>query len=164
MTEKAPKVGGVTHHPGGAHVRPLYGHSIIGKMATVHSYFSFDGNCREAMRFYQECLGGELVIQMVGESPLANNLPEWMKSYVMHSTLTLDGIVIMGSDMANDDGIVHGNNISLLLNCNSEDHLRECYERLSEGGKQTSTIETTFWGSLFGQLVDKFGNHWSLNY
>jgi PhnB protein len=133
-------------------------------MATVHSYFSFDGNCGEAMKFYQECLGGELVIQVVGESPMAKQLPEWMKTYVVHSSLTVDGIVLMGSDMIEDKGLIRGNNISLLLNCNSEDHIRQCYERLSEGGKKTSSLEATFWGSLFGQLVDKFGNHWSLNY
>jgi PhnB protein len=132
-------------------------------MATVHSYFTFDGNCGEAMKFYQECLGGDLVIQSVGESPMADQLPDWMKSYVLHSTLTTGGVVIMGSDMTNG-GLVHGNNISLLLNCSSEEQIRECFERLSEGGKKTSQIEETFWGSLFGQVVDKFGNHWSLNY
>jgi len=132
-------------------------------MTQINAYLNFNGQCREAMTFYQECLGGDLQIQVVGESPMADQLPKWMRSYVVHSTLTTDGITIMGSDMTNG-AIVHGNNISLLLSCNSVDHLKECYERLSKGGRKTSQIEQTFWGSLFGQLIDKFGNHWSLHY
>jgi PhnB protein len=116
------------------------------------------------MAFYQQCLGGELVIETVGDSSRAEKLPGWMKRFVLHSSLTIDGIVIMGSDINGEGRLVHGNNISLFLNCNSEEHIRQCYELLSEGGRKTSTLQMTFWGSLFGQLVDKFGNHWSLNY
>ena len=32
-------------------------------MKSVTTYLHFNGNCREAMSFYQTCLGGELHLQ-----------------------------------------------------------------------------------------------------
>jgi PhnB protein len=40
-------------------------------MTQINSYLTFNGNCQEAMIFYQKCLGGELTFQTVGESPLS---------------------------------------------------------------------------------------------
>ncbi len=34
-------------------------------MTQIHSYLTFSGNCREAMTFYRECLGGILMLQTV---------------------------------------------------------------------------------------------------
>ena len=49
-------------------------------MATsIHSYLTFSGNCREAMTFYQECFGGTLTFQTVGDSPMSGKLPKKMK-------------------------------------------------------------------------------------
>ncbi len=44
-------------------------------MSTINSYLRFNGNCSEAMTFYKDCLGGELTMQKVGESPMAGNMP-----------------------------------------------------------------------------------------
>lgn len=41
----------------------------------LHAYLTFNGNCREAMTFYQDCLGGELCFQPLEESLLAPGLP-----------------------------------------------------------------------------------------
>ena len=42
----------------------------------IHSYLTFNGNCREAMSFYQDCLGGDLVLQTIGDSPLSKKMPK----------------------------------------------------------------------------------------
>ena len=70
----------------------------------------------------------------------------------------------MGSDMVSDKGLVKGNSVSLSLNCSSEEEIKSCYSKLSSGGKADHALENTFWGALFGDLTDKFGNHWLLNY
>jgi len=38
-------------------------------MKAIVAYLNFDGNCREAMKFYQRCLGGELSIMPFSEAP-----------------------------------------------------------------------------------------------
>lgn len=134
-------------------------------MATqINSYLTFNGNCREAMTFYKACLGGELILQTIGESPLSDKMPPHMKDGILHSTLTNGEIIIMASDMANENGIVKGNSVSLMLNCSSEEEIKSYYANLSKNGKADHPLENTFWGAVFGDLTDKFGNHWLLNY
>lgn len=133
-------------------------------MTQINSYLTFNGNCREAMTFYKECLGGELVLQTIGESPMADKMPVKMKESILHSTLTKDNLVLMGSDMCDENGLIKGNSVSLMLNCSSEEEIKACYANLSKGGEATHPLEQTFWGALFGDLTDKFGNHWLLNY
>ena len=133
-------------------------------MAQINSYLTFSGNCREAMTFYKNCLGGELQLQTIGESPMAEEMPEEMKECVLHSALTRGDLVLMASDMVGNKGLIKGNAVSLMLDCASEEEIRECYRKLAEGGEATHPVENTFWGALFGDLTDKFGNHWLLNY
>ena len=133
-------------------------------MAQINSYLTFNGNCREAMSFYKECLGGELFFQTVGESPLSDHMPEQMKDCILHSTLTKDALIIMGSDMVPQNGLIKGNSVSLSINCSEEGEIHSFYHKLSEGGTADHAIEDTFWGALFGDLTDKYGNHWLLNY
>lgn len=133
-------------------------------MSTINSYLTFSGNCREAMTFYKNCLGGELSFQTIGESPLSETMPRKMKKCILHSVLTNKDLVLMGSDMVSERGLLRGNAVSLLLNCSSEKEMRDYYKKLSQGGEQTHPIENTFWNALFGGLTDKYGNNWMLNY
>lgn len=130
----------------------------------LYSYLTFNGNCREAMTFYKACLGGKLTFQTIGESPVSNKMPKKMKDIILHATLIKDNLVLMASDMVYETGLVKGNSVSLSLNCNSEEEIKQCYTKLSEGGTASHPLEIGFWGVLFGDLTDKFGNHWILNY
>jgi PhnB protein len=133
-------------------------------MARINSYLTFGGNCREAMMFYKECFGGELAIQTVGESPLSGQMPKKMKSAILHSTLMNGKLILMGSDMIPDSGLKAGNTVSLSVVCTSEREIKNLYNKLSSGGRADHPLEETFWGALFGDLTDKFGNHWLLHY
>jgi len=133
-------------------------------MTNINPYLRFNGNCREAMTFYKETLGGELTLQPIGESPMSGQLPESMKENILHSTLTKGDLVIMASDMVARDGLTKGNAVAMMLNCSSEEDIKTVYSKLSSGGNATHPLEDTFWGALFGDLTDKFGNHWLLHY
>ena len=130
----------------------------------IRSYLTFNGNCRQAMTFYKECLGGELSLQTVGESPLSKKMPPKMQNAILHGTLTRGDLVLMASDLVSENGLEKGNTVSLMLSCESEKEIRDCYKRLSRSGRQTHPLEITFWGALFGDLTDQFGNHWLLHY
>ncbi|TZF84476.1 VOC family protein [Pedobacter sp. BS3] len=132
-------------------------------MTSVYAYLTFNGNCREAMTFYQQCLGGELHFQTIAESPLAEKMPSQMKKHILHATLTQETLTIMASDMVSDQGLIRGNTISLMLNCSNEDQIKAYYNCLSAGGEATHPLELTFGGALFGDLTDKFGNNWLLH-
>ena len=133
-------------------------------MTRIHSYLTFSGNCREAMTFYRQCLGGELKFQTIGESPLSEKMPPLMRNSILHASLTNKSLVLMASDMVGEQGLVKGNAVSLMLNCSSEAEIRQAYDRLAEGGTRSHPLENTFWGAVSGDLTDKFGNNWLLHY
>ena len=112
------------------------------------------------MVFYQECLGGELFFQTIGESPLGNKLPDNMRRYILNATLINGKLNIVGSDMVPESGLLKGNSVSLLLCCSSAAEASEYFIKLSDDGRATEPLRSTFWGALFGGLVDKFGIHW----
>ncbi len=133
-------------------------------MTQINSYLTFSGNCREAMEFYKACLGGELFFQTIGESPMASKMPQQMKDCILHSTLTKGSLLLMASDMVSEKGHIKGNAVSLCLMCSSEEEIKTSYANLSQKGEATHPLETTFWGATFGDLTDKYGNHWLLHY
>jgi len=133
-------------------------------MKNVISYLTFNGNCREAMEFYKECVGGELSFQTIGESPMSEKMPKKMRNSILHATLTNGNVVIMATDITPQSGLVKGNNISLMLDCSNEVEIETLYKKLLVGGYANHSLEETFWGALFGDVTDKYGNHWLLNF
>ena len=132
-------------------------------MTQLNAYINFAGNTREAMNFYKSCLGGELEIMEFEGSAIEEHMPSEMKHSVLHSMLTNGGIRLMASDMPNPAGITVGNNISLILDCDSTEEIHRFYNNLAEGGTPDHPVQPAFWGGIFGHLVDKYGIAWLLN-
>ena len=83
------------------------------------------------MPFYQSCFGGALFIQTVEESPIAKYLPKELKDYVLQSTLCREGHSMQGSDMVAEEGLFHGNRISLSIESNNIQEIKSLYQKLS---------------------------------
>ena len=132
-------------------------------MTHINAYLNFDGQAREAMSFYQQCLGGELVMQKLAESPMAAQMPSEMGNNILHSSLTNEYLIVMASDMLGRNTVT-GNNVMLCINCSSEEEINKFFANLSAGGKIHDPLQQSFWGATFGKLTDKFGIHWILNY
>ncbi len=133
-------------------------------MATLNPYLSFEGNASEAMKFYQSCLGGELRIMTVGESPMAASMPKEFQASVMHASLETGKIRIMASDTLGKSRLERGNDVSLMLLCESEAELRDIFAKLSAGGAVTTPVRKEFWGALYADFADRFGVKWMLNF
>jgi PhnB protein len=131
----------------------------------IQPYLTFSGNCREAMTFYQEAIGGQLEFQTLGQSPFGTKIPCQFQPYILRASLTKDGLVLIGTDIVPEQGLQKGNAVSLMLNCSTEQELWDVYAKLADEGRATypPTASGTG-GTLFGNLTDKFGNHWLLNY
>jgi len=56
-------------------------------MAQINAYLGFNGFCREAMNYYKDCLGGQLEIKTVAESPMSGQCPEAIHGQILHSSL-----------------------------------------------------------------------------
>jgi len=128
-------------------------------MPQLNPYLLFSGNCREAMTFYKSCLGGELTIQTIGETPMAGQMPPAMQDKIMHSVLAKDGIVLMASDMVGPEGVKNGNAITLAIMGSSKAEIEPVFAKLSAGANVLHPL-TEEWFGTFGDLVDKFGIGW----
>jgi PhnB protein len=128
-------------------------------MAGLNPYLTFNGNCREAMQYYKECLGGELTLMPVGETPIASQLPH-MQHAILHSALKTDDFEIMATDMT-PEKFTAGNDVQLCLVCKNEEELYSLFEKLSAGGKVTQPLHEMFFG-MIGTVMDKFGKRWIL--
>jgi len=133
-------------------------------MATLNPYLSFEGHCREAMEFYASCLGGSLKIMTVGESAISASMPKEMQASVMHARLETGALILMASDVLDGEMLVRGNANNLMLLCESEEEIRALFDKLSKGGKVNAPVKVEFWGAVYGDLTDKFGVRWMLNY
>lgn len=129
------------------------------QMVKLSPYLRFNGNCREAMGFYKECLGGELTIMTMGESPMASQVPPEMKTRVMHSMLKKDNMTFMASDAMGPEKIIKGNNISLSIMGTNMEEIQPYFSKLSSGGTVKHPLGKTFFG-VYGDFTDKFGIDW----
>lgn len=130
-------------------------------MKDANTYLIFDGNCREAMTFYQKCLGAELSLMRFGDGP-GNPSPE-AKDRIMHARLTKGTAVLMASDSLPGMPVHQGDNFFVSIGCDSVQEIEQLFAALSDKGKIKMPLEETFWAARFAMLTDQFGINWMLN-
>ena len=139
-------------------------------MATVNPYLTFLGNCEEAFNFYKSVFGGEFSsLSRFSEMPPQEGmtLPEEYGNKIMHLSLPIsEETTIMGSDTGGEwaPETIIGNNISLSINAGSKEKADHYFNSLSEGGKVTMPLESTFWGEYFGMCIDKYNINWMVSF
>jgi PhnB protein len=124
---------------------------------------SFDGQCEEALKFYQECLGGNIQTMMTwGESPMAEHVPSDWRKKIIHATLVVGDSTLMASDSP-PDRFEKPAGFSITIQVKDPAEAERIFKALSENGKITMPIQQTFWSPKFGVLVDRFGIPWMVN-
>jgi PhnB protein len=133
-------------------------------MNALTTYLIFDGNCREAMTFYAQCLGTDAEVMTFDQMP--GEHPAGAADRVMHARIPKGKgqTLLMASDTMHGRPYHPGNNFSISVNCESLEDIEKLFAAFSEGGKVTMPLENTFWGARFGMLIDKFGVHWMFNH
>jgi len=129
----------------------------------LNPYLHFDGDAEDALNFYKDALGGEIImISRYGDSPMPSD-EDW-KNKLMHSRLVFDGNLIMISDAFKGNKAKKEGNVQLSVEVESIDRIDEVFTKMAEGGKVTMELQDTFWGARFGMLRDKFGVDWMFNH
>jgi PhnB protein len=127
----------------------------------LNPYVSFAGDARQAMEFYRQVFGGELVLNTFGD--LGGPDPT-IADKVMHGMLETDaGLVLMGADTPPGTEYAPGNTMAVSLSGDSAEELRGYWEKLSDGGSVTVPLEKQMWGDEFGICTDRFGVSWMVN-
>ncbi|WP_127845205.1 VOC family protein [Psychroflexus aestuariivivens] len=135
----------------------------------INTYLNFNGNCESAFEFYKSVFGGEFdYIGRFGEMPAQENMPEVSdedKNRIMHISYKIGETTLMGSDTMSEMGEVKfGDNFAISINAKSKTEADNFFSKLSEDGEIIMPLQDTFWGAYFGQLKDKFGINWMVNF
>jgi PhnB protein len=131
-------------------------------MKEMTPYLIFNGNCREAMSFYQRCLGGDLRVSTYGEGD--PNTPENARDRVIHARLTKGPTVLMASDNMPGMTYTAGDNYFVSLSCDRDDEVDTLFAALSTGGHAQMPPTDAPWGARFAMFSDRFGIGWMLNH
>lgn len=130
----------------------------------ISPYFTFNGNCEEAVNFYQKVLGGEAVIMHLSDAPSNSDfpVPDHMKNLVIHAELRKDSHVINFCDNCNNSSITTGNNISFAVQFDTKDETKAMFDTLAEEGLVEMELQETFFSPLYGKVTDRFGMMWQI--
>jgi PhnB protein len=131
-------------------------------MKNLVNYLNFDGDARDAMTFYHQCLGGDLNIQTFKDARMDSH--GGSEDRVIHANLMRKGgAFLMASDTMPGTPYKQGNNFSINIECDSVAEEETLFAALGEGGKVTMPLQDTFWNARFGMLTDRFGVSWMFN-
>ncbi|MBL0077281.1 MAG: VOC family protein [Rhodocyclaceae bacterium] len=129
------------------------------------AYLAFNGNCADAMRFYETALESKLqTLLTTGESPMAAMCPPDTLNNILHACLVLPGGgMLMAGDCPASMPYEGIKGVSLTLNYDTIAEAERAFAALAEGGKVTMPMQPAFWSKAWGMLVDKFGTSWIVN-
>jgi len=126
----------------------------------INPHLNFNGQCEAAFRFYEECLGGKVVVMMTwGESPMADETPAHWREKILHTTLAFDDCRLTGCDVL-PDSYEKPQGFSVFLRINNPDDAERIFNKLAQSGSVQVPMQQTFWAPRFGMMVDQFGIPW----
>ena len=126
-------------------------------------FLLFDGNCAEAMTFYHHCLGGELTLTRLGDSPMKNQLPPEKHNRIINAHLKSGAIDISATDWMASPAFepLQGNTFAIFVVAETLGELRVAFDRLADGAdkKRFQDLHDLPIGT-YGQFYDKYGVQW----
>ena len=129
----------------------------------VNPYLSYDGNCEEALKFYEKALGARIEETFLYEGgPAEMPVPADYKKKIMHARFTIDGEVLMASD-APPGHFQQPQGISVSLQVEDPTDAERKFKALAEGGTVHMPFGKTFFSKGFGMCTDQFGIPWMVN-
>jgi PhnB protein len=126
-------------------------------------FLLFDGNCAEAMTFYHQCLGGELTLTKLRDTPMKDLLPPEKHDRVINAHLTAGDLEISATDWMASPAFepLQGNTFAVFVRGDSLDELRQIFDKLGDGSAKDTFQELHELPiGTYGQLFDKYGVQW----
>ncbi|GAB4023065.1 VOC family protein [Spirosoma migulaei] len=128
-------------------------------------FLLFDGNCAEAMTFYQTCLGGDLTLIKLGDTPMKVQFPPEKHDRIINAQLKSGAIDFSATDWMASPALEPkpGNTFSIYVVGEAYDELKTVFDKLADGADQDNRtfieLHNVPFGS-YGQFTDKYGVSW----
>jgi len=134
-------------------------------MINVTAFLLFEGNCREAMSFYQQCFGGDLMLVVVKDTPMKDCFPPEAQDKLCYAELKNGSMSLSAADWLHPTkSPQRGNTVALYVTGNGREDLAPIFARLTEGTNPADDpdhmepSDVPF--GIYGQLKDRFGFQW----
>ncbi|MFC4598782.1 VOC family protein [Cohnella hongkongensis] len=132
---------------------------------TITPYLMLDGRAQEAIQFYQEIFGAEIMGQEFlkdwpGEMGIEVT-PE-NEGRVMHAHLKIGSSEIMLADYLPGQIPQPGSSINLMIVVKDAETAKKLFSLLLNGGKEIMPLQETGFSPATGQVADKFGIEWQI--
>lgn len=132
-------------------------------MLKTTPFLLFDGNCAEAMTFYHKCLGGELTLTKLGDTPMKDQFPQEKHNRIINAHLKNGEIGISATDwMASPEvNPILGNMFAIFVTGKIYDEMKVVFDTLADGAdkKRFQELHDMPFG-IYGQFYDKYGIQW----
>lgn len=128
----------------------------------LRTYLNYGGNCEQAFRFYEQHLGGKIIMMVRhSEQPNPQDVPANWKNAILHARISIGDSELMGADIP-PERFQPIRSVYLSLSVGSNDEAERIYALLSDGGQIFMPMQETFFAFRFAQLRDKFGTSWMI--
>jgi len=131
-------------------------------MLRLTPFLLFDGNCAEAMSFYQSCLGGDLTLLRLGDTPMKDGFAVEQHHKITYACLKSDRIEFSATDWLHPaQAPQRGNTAAMYLVGDQPDELRAAFDKLAVGAFKEFFVdlrEMPF--GLYGHFTDRYGVGW----
>ncbi len=131
----------------------------------LNSHLHFSGQCEEAFKFYEKCLGGKidgLFRYEAAPGGGAEGVPSGWGNKVMHAQITIGDQKLMGMD-APPDRFRKPQGFHVNIGVKDLAQGKQIFEALSEKGHVIMPFGPTFWSPGFAMFTDRFGIPWMVN-
>jgi PhnB protein len=126
-------------------------------------FLLFDGNCAEAMTFYQQCLRGELTLTKLGDTPMKDEFSPEKHNMIINAHLKSGAIGISAADWMASPALEpkQGNTFAIYVHGETYDELKTVFDKLAEGADKEwfQELHDMPFGT-YGQFFDKYGVQW----
>lgn len=127
-------------------------------------YLFLNGRAEEAINFYHQVLGGELMLSRFSEMPdFEKNMAPEHADRVMHAQLAWEQGVLMVSDGCPSEPTRAMDGCAVSLSVKDVGRAQQVFDALADGGEVVMAWEPTFWAKGFGMLKDRFGVNWMVS-
>ena len=135
---------------------------VRGGIVNLSPFLLFEGNCAEAMAFYQSCLGGDVTITRVGDTPMAGQMPAEQQEKVAYAQLKNGPVEFSATDwLHRTRKPKRGNTVAMYFYGADYTELRAVFDKLAVGADADllDDLRDMPFGT-YGHLADRYGVHW----
>jgi PhnB protein len=115
------------------------------------------------MTFYHQCLGGELTLTKLGDSPMKDQLPPEKHERIINAHLKSGDIDISATDWMASPAFepVQGNTFAIFVVGEGYDEVKTVFDKLADGADKERLQELHDLPiGTYGQFYDRFGIQW----